>query len=189
MCGRNFPLEVLVRFGTLQAAECRFELAPGGGFGWLACSFLPTFQFHNLLLAGGFILIRPRISFLLPSIFSWFALAVRPFRFWKVNATILLCHVLPVSPVFFSSGIFGIFYDLFWRRKLRLSQPVKCHIKAESCPCPNPSFSLASLIRFTTDVGTSLRQFWSPFRLQPNVVCHQGQLYVKSVLRSVRTIP
>ncbi len=107
MCGRNFLLGVLVRFGTLQAAICQFELSPSGSFGWLACSFLRTFQFHNPLLASGFILIHPRISFPLPSIFSWFALALQAFWFWKVNTAILLCHILRASP-FFSSGTFGI---------------------------------------------------------------------------------
>ncbi len=175
MCSRDFPLKICVRFGTLQAAECRFELAPGGGFGWLACSFLRTFQFHNPLLAGGFFLIHPRISFPLPSIFSWFALAVRPFWFWKVNTAILLCHVSSVSP-YFSSGIFIIFYDLFWRRKLHLSQPVKCHIKGESCPYLEHHFRWRhwsvfqpTLVRPTDSFGFC-QIIWSifllPFRLQ-----------------------
>ncbi len=105
---------------------------------------------------------------------------------------------LHASP-FFSSRIFGIFYDLIWRRKLRLSQSVKCHIKGRKLSEPGPVIFVGVIDPFFDQrwyvpptvlgfAGFIWSIFPSPFHLLPNVVCYQGQPYVKSVVRSVWTV-
>ncbi len=116
----------------LQSAVCWFELAHGDSFGWLACSFLRTFQFPIRSYVGKFY--SSNATEFLRRIFSKFVLAVQPYCY-KFDVTsisraalpcvlrFLLCSVSSVTEVcifyankFEEGATLSVKFWLFWVR-------------------------------------------------------------------------
>ncbi len=97
MCSQDFPLGVLVSFGTLQAAGSSLlsVVVSAGSF----AHFCGPFSFTIRSSSAGLYSSARGYVFSLPSFFfSLVALAVRPFRFWKVNAAVLVSATLAWVP-------------------------------------------------------------------------------------------
>ncbi len=126
----GIPHWEFVHFGTLQAAECSFKLASGSGFRRLARLFSQSRQFHNLLLAGEFILIRMRIIIFI--VFRFVGLYTWPYDCSgsrRPTPRIYQCHTVYVYSV--PSITFG--FKIFSKCRLLSINPIAT--SAKFCLC------------------------------------------------------